>query len=142
MNAHTYLTTWLSSCPVRIFSRSHPLIVKIQSINKVSALKWTTLKSTHIMWYLEHGYFVLIGFELISTLYFLAPLHSCFYLQAISIPPILSCHLHFHNFYSLSTLNSMFEFLFWVNFCSYLFLLESFVLSVLGVFNSFYLFFF
>ena len=48
VNLHTYLTTWLSSCPMGIFSRSHTLIVKIQIINKVSPLKWTSLKSTHI----------------------------------------------------------------------------------------------
>jgi len=29
VNLHTYLTTWLSSCPVGIFPRSHHLIVKI-----------------------------------------------------------------------------------------------------------------
>ena len=48
VNLHTYLTTWLSSCPVGIFPRSHTIIAKIQIINKVSPLKWTTLKSTHI----------------------------------------------------------------------------------------------
>jgi len=53
VNLHTYLTIWLSSCPVGIFSRSHTLIVKIQIINKVSSLKWATVKSTHIK-FLEH----------------------------------------------------------------------------------------
>ena len=49
VNFHTYLTTWLSSCLVGIFPRSHLTISKIQIINKVSPLKWTNLKSTHII---------------------------------------------------------------------------------------------
>ena len=44
----SYLTIWLSSCPVRIFPRSYTIIAKTQIINKVSPLKWTNLKSTHI----------------------------------------------------------------------------------------------
>ena len=48
VNLHTYLTTWLSSCPVGIFPRSHHIIVKISIISKVSPLKWNIIKSTHI----------------------------------------------------------------------------------------------
>ena len=48
VNLHTYLTTWISSCPVGIFPRSHLRFAKIQIINKVSLLKWINLKSTHI----------------------------------------------------------------------------------------------
>ena len=48
VNLHTYLTTWLSSCPVGIFSRSHTIIVKIQNHKQSVTIKWTTLKSTHI----------------------------------------------------------------------------------------------
>ena len=51
VSLHTYLTNWLSSCPVGIFPRSHPIIAKIQIINKVSSLKWENLKSTHIIYY-------------------------------------------------------------------------------------------
>ena len=40
VNLHTYLTTWLSSCPVGIFPRSYHIFVKIQTISKVSPLKW------------------------------------------------------------------------------------------------------
>ena len=47
VNLQTYLTTWLSSCSVGIFPRSHPIIAKTQIINKVSPLKWKNLKSTH-----------------------------------------------------------------------------------------------
>jgi len=72
-----YLTTWLSSCSVGIFPGSHHIIVKISIISQVSPLK-----STHIMWYSEQGYFMLICFELISALYFIAPLNSCLYIQA------------------------------------------------------------
>jgi len=49
VNLHTYLTTWLSSCPVGIFPRSHHIIAKISIISKVSPLKWNHLKSTHII---------------------------------------------------------------------------------------------
>ena len=34
VNLHTYLTTWLSSCPVGIFLMSSPLIAKIQILSK------------------------------------------------------------------------------------------------------------
>ena len=51
VNLQTYLTTWLSSCPVGILPKSHLIIAKIQITNKVSPLKWTNLKLTHIMWY-------------------------------------------------------------------------------------------
>ena len=39
------------------------------------------INSHHVV--LEQSYFILICFELISELYFLAPLNSCFYFQAI-----------------------------------------------------------
>ena len=45
---HSHLITWLSSCPVGIFPRSHLTIAKMEIINKMSPLKWTNLKSTHI----------------------------------------------------------------------------------------------
>ena len=47
VNLNTYLTTWLSLCPVRIFPRSH-LIFSNPNHNKVSLLKWINIKSTHI----------------------------------------------------------------------------------------------
>ena len=48
VNFHTYLTTWLSSCLVGIFPRSHHIFAKIKIIIKVSPLKWKNLNSTHI----------------------------------------------------------------------------------------------
>ena len=47
VNLHTYLTTWLNSCPVGIFPRFHHFIVKISILSKVSHLKWNHLNSTH-----------------------------------------------------------------------------------------------
>ena len=50
VNLHTYLTIWLSSCPVGIFLRSSPLIAKISILSKVSHLKMAKSKinSYHI----------------------------------------------------------------------------------------------
>ena len=47
VNLHTYLTIWLSSCPVGIFPRFHAIIAKINHKQSVT-IKWTNLKSTHI----------------------------------------------------------------------------------------------
>jgi len=68
VNLHTYLTTWLSSCLVGIFLGFSPQIANLKIINKSNQLKSAILNSTHIMWYSEHGYLVLICFELISDL--------------------------------------------------------------------------
>ena len=57
VNLHTYLTTWLSSCPVGIFPRSHLIFAKIQIINKVSPLKWKSkINSHHIMTTIDYGF--------------------------------------------------------------------------------------
>ena len=45
VNIHTYLTTWLSSCPVGIFFGSHTII---QNHKQSGTIIWATLKSTHI----------------------------------------------------------------------------------------------
>jgi len=66
-------------------------------------LRWAG-RPSHMMWYSEQGYFMLIFFELISALYFLAPLNSCFYFQAIYNSAFTFLSLHFSTFYSLSFL--------------------------------------
>ena len=52
VNLHTYLTSWLSLCPVRIFFGFITIFcLKIKTINKVQSIKCALLKATHIMWY-------------------------------------------------------------------------------------------
>ena len=50
VNFHTYLTTWLNSCPVGIFFEFLTIFcLKIKkTINKVQPIKCAILKSTHI----------------------------------------------------------------------------------------------
>ena len=48
VHIHTYLTTWLSLCPVRIFLGFSPSIANLIIINKSNRLKYAILKSTHI----------------------------------------------------------------------------------------------
>ena len=48
-NLHTYLTTWLSSCPMVIFFRFVTIFcLKLKFINKVQLTKCEILKSTYI----------------------------------------------------------------------------------------------
>jgi len=98
VNLHTYLTTWLSSCLVGIFPRSHLTFAKIQIINKVSPLKWTNLKSTHISIFpLQGRYLFLI--LLLHPLY----LFLIFPLQHLHLPP----HLHYqHHWFKLASLST------------------------------------
>jgi len=63
VDLHTYLTTWLSSCPVEIFPRSHLIFAKIQIINKVSPLKWINLNSHHVVFRARLFYAYLLWVE-------------------------------------------------------------------------------
>jgi len=52
VNLHTYLTTWLSLCPVGIFFGFFTILwLKSKTKNKVQTIKCAILKSTHIKMY-------------------------------------------------------------------------------------------
>jgi len=68
-NLHTYLSTWLSSCPVAIFYGFLIIFYLNQKIiNKVQSIKCAILKSTHITFGFCSTLLSLESFDLLASI--------------------------------------------------------------------------